>query len=166
MPVSNQGRRCRGLAVSEFDQRGKRLRVVFSACEDEASDVSQGRSVLEEPRKVPFDRSQRTQCPGDESLGAGDAHEGGYVRQAVFGFRHGMRLLIGDHLQTVFEAAQIFVGVHHIVGNTPLDAPASLECPEGPAGIRNPEGRVTPSGDQAAGFGRRIRSLGYRLFPP
>ncbi len=116
VPAADHLRRLFGVVEAETAQRLQGVGVVDDAGEDEiAAGVVELRRRLEQPRVVFFDPSQSQRERVDEGV---ERVEGEEVCETLERLRFDgqpLRLLVGDHLQAMFDAAQEHVGFGKLI---------------------------------------------------
>ena len=116
VPAAN-GLRCDFRTLKPKRAQGvDRLRIVGDAGEDEIArgDAELWR-ILEQPRVMPLDLGQVMGEVGGETLEPRVAAEFGEARKRLSLEWKALRLLVGDHLQPMFDAAQERIGLGQVV---------------------------------------------------
>ena len=116
MPAANRFRGGRRIVEPEALKGRQRRRIVGDASEDEiAGRSAQCRRILEEPGIVAFDPRQVAGQVLREGFEPPIAAEFGEARERRALEGQALRLLVGDHLQPVLDAAQKEVGLAQVL---------------------------------------------------
>ena len=112
MPAADDLGGLLGLTKAEAAQGRQRLGIVDDAGEDQTAGARvEPRRMFEQTRIMRLDPAQMRDDIGAELLEAGIAAEFGEAREFGCIERQALRLFVGDHLQTMFDAAEKFIGL-------------------------------------------------------
>jgi hypothetical protein len=112
MPAANGFRHFRCLAEAELAQCLQRVGVVLRTGEDETAPLlAQGRRGLEQFRIVIADTFEAFRQRFSKRVPAFECHETGNAVEIRIGRRQRVRLLVIDHLETMFERAKKTIGL-------------------------------------------------------
>jgi len=149
VPGADGGRDLRHLHEAEAAQRLERLGIVLRAGEDEAAAFfREWRRRFEEARVVSLHGAKLRQQRLREFLPAVEIHEAGDVIEALIRRGQSMRLLVGDHLQPVFERPEEAIGLLQFVRRLGRDPLLARQLVEHRAGLAAAQLPVPATGDQ------------------
>ena len=149
MPAADRLGGVFGPLEAETAQRRQGLGIVADAGEDQVARLgAERRRVLEQARVMFLDAAQMTRHLGREPVEARIAAEFGEARERAGFERQALRLLVGDHLQAVLDAAQERVGFRQIVDRLGADPMLGVQLPEHVERSRAAHGRAPPAENQ------------------
>ena len=149
MPAANRFGGGLRIVEAEAAQGRQRLGIVGDAGEDEiAGGGAEGRGVLEQARIMALDSRQMVGQVLGEGLEPRVAAELGEARELRALERQPLRLLVGDHLQAVLDAAQEEIGLAQVLDRLGADPAFGAEFGEHVERARAAHLRPAPAEDQ------------------